>query len=487
MANLLQNFENILHEPFLTEWKLLESKTIHNDGNVIVCFAGGQGLGKSSLINMLLDENLLPVGDNSDAILPVHIAYGSSLSAQIVRTAGKREPISLDGLRKPAEYTVRDIDLIELTVHQEWLRGLTIVDLSVQGEILLRYQTMSDAIVYLVSGDGPSEEYLAAIKGMALAGKRVYIGFNKWDIFADEKTTTGQPLPDIQTWENLIEVEVGIKIPVVPTSSKGTGKFALTLFLESLVENKAIIRQERFQNAAINILKDAFSDLFHQTVETQKLERKLIEIQTDKAEMVNRLENLKNQLSVKAEQDKQSSQQNAVLQAEKQKLKTDNEEMVNRLENLKNQLTVKAEQDKQLNQKNADLIVEKQKLKTDNEEMVNRLENLKNQLSVKAEQDKQLNKKNAELQVEKQKLKADNAEMVNELENLKNQLTVKAEQDKQLNKKNAELQTESQNLKADIVRLNKDFEQQRTKNYQLANTLAIEMNKGVFSKIFFKR
>jgi chromosome segregation ATPase len=249
-----------------------------------------------------------------------------------------------------------------------------------------------------------------------LGGKRVYIVLNKWDIFADEKTTTGQPLPDIQTWENLIEGEVGIKIPVVPTSSKGTGKFALTLFLESLVENKAIIRQERFQNAAINILKDAFSDLFNQTVETQKLGRKLTEIQTDKAEMVNRLENIKNQLSVKAEQDKQSSQQNAVLQAEKQKLKADNAEMVNRLENLKNQLSVKAEQDKQLNKKNADLQAEQQKLKADNIEMVNRLENLKNQLSVKAEQDRQSNQKNADLQAKNSKLKKEKQKLLELLE-----------------------------------------------------------------------
>jgi len=95
LTNQLLLFENLLTGEAIEAWKRLASETIHNDGNVIVCFAGRQGLGKSSLINMLLDEKLLPVGDDGKPNVSVHIEYGSSLSASIVRTSGENEEICL--------------------------------------------------------------------------------------------------------------------------------------------------------------------------------------------------------------------------------------------------------------------------------------------------------------------------------------------------------------------------------------------------------
>jgi hypothetical protein len=326
LTNQLLLFENLLTGEAIEAWKRLASETIHNDGNVIVCFAGRQGLGKSSLINMLLDEKLLPVGDDGKPNVSVHIEYGSSLSASIVRTSGENEEICLNDWHKADANTHDNVDHVVLTAPQGWLHGLTIVDSpGALDEVSAPYRARADAIVYLVSGSGPSEDDMAAIKVMALAGKRVWIGFSRWDIITDEKTKNSQPLPDIQTWEKQVEREVGVQIPVVPISSKGTGKFALTMFLESIVENKSIIRHERFQNDAIRLLENAFRHLLNHATDVQKIKDQLIESQSNDVEKIKTLEKLKEKL---AEQIKQTTQEISRVQTENEKLRADNEQQL---------------------------------------------------------------------------------------------------------------------------------------------------------------
>jgi tetratricopeptide (TPR) repeat protein len=324
ITNLLQNFEDILHGQFLEKWKRVQSETIHNDGNLVVCFTGQRGLGKSSLINMLLDEKFLPAGGSDNSNMLVYIEYGQTVSATIVRASGEKEEISMDDWTKAFEILSAD-DHVLLTVPLAWLSELTIVDIP-------PHLIYADAIVYLISNDGPSESDMRKVKNLAVGGKRLWIAISQWDVVEDKQKRLSVPLPDVHTWEEQIAQSIGAQVPVVPTSSTGIGKYSLIMFLESLVENKAAIRQERFQNVAIQLINDAFCDMFYQTKDNQQVISQLQKTQSDNSKEIKMLEALNDQLTENARKENSKLSE---LKVENNKLKISNsqiKEMMNYFE-----------------------------------------------------------------------------------------------------------------------------------------------------------
>jgi len=449
MLKIIQNIENILNKAYQTEWQTIKSETIDKTSDILASFVGKNEGEKRSLINMLLDENLFPTEMNIKPIPPVHIFYGSNIAVHKIMANGKRISIKPTDFYASTDLDDPDIECIEITASLPWLIGLTIIIVPATDEFHSKYMSISDALLLVLSGEKPSDDDLATIKFMAATGKEIWIGLNKLDISLDDNNKSTKPLLDINEWESSIQRDVGVHFPVVPISPNGTGKFALTYFLKSLVENRDEIRQKQFQIAEFNLLEKACKDLINRNSELEYSVKTLAQLKTDNENVIKSLNSQMAQQNKKLEQDVSS------LQSAKEKIKLDNENIIN---SLKSQLNDK---DKKFTQE----LAAKEKLKLDNEKIINSLKSQISNIEKKYTQDL------SSLQTEKENLKLDNEKRINSL------LSQLSDIQKKYSQESSDLRTE----KIDMGhRLNDLYQANRV----LTNELNSKKNKSFIKKLF---
>jgi GTPase Era involved in 16S rRNA processing len=101
-VRLLQTIEKIVTRHGLVEFRSRISSLASRleDNNLEVALFGRVSSGKSSLLNALLDTDVLPVGVNPITAVPTRLRYGSSLRAEIAYATGRHEEVSIDEFRQ---------------------------------------------------------------------------------------------------------------------------------------------------------------------------------------------------------------------------------------------------------------------------------------------------------------------------------------------------------------------------------------------------
>ena len=97
-VGLLRELEEIVTRHGLVEFRSRIASLAHRleDNNLEVALFGRVSCGKSSLLNALLDTNVLPVGVNPITAVPTKLRYGSALRAEVTFASGHVEEVPLE-------------------------------------------------------------------------------------------------------------------------------------------------------------------------------------------------------------------------------------------------------------------------------------------------------------------------------------------------------------------------------------------------------
>ncbi len=164
-------------------------------GAVYVAFVGQTNRGKSSLINALLAERVLPTGIVPVTAAPTHVAYGESREGIVHRRGGATEPIVpatvVDWIS--AEWNpgnVRGVEYVELRLPAALLAsGLRLIDTPGVGSVDSSAESGArsvlahvDAAVLVVGADPPvTADECSAFAAVAQWVSRVIVVMNKVD------------------------------------------------------------------------------------------------------------------------------------------------------------------------------------------------------------------------------------------------------------------------------------------------------------------
>ena len=275
----LERFYTILPQEYQDSWEQLFSDTINNQRPPMVCFAGRRDLGKTSLINMLLEKEFLPEGDASLNV-PVHFTYGEHFQLRLVDTDGTSHVVEQDEFKAFLKQPPSTCKYLSVTASHDWLHNIELVDPPHEPDVLERYLDMADGIVYLIGSDGLDDQDMSLIQKALAVGRHVWIAVGMWDEVEDAAGQERKGSPDIQAWEQQIKTATGQEISVMPVSRKGTGKFALITFFRNMVQHCNGIRKHRLHAAGIPLLFSYFENLQEEKdAEIRKLEQQKEDIE----------------------------------------------------------------------------------------------------------------------------------------------------------------------------------------------------------------
>ena len=157
--------------------------------------------GKTTLINALIGENLLPVGAIPLTSVVTILAYGETLAVRVLYEDGREEQISRD--RLPEYVTERGnpnnakgVREVEVTYPSPWLKaGVRLVDTPGIGsvyehntDVALRFLPKADAVLFILSVEQPvsqaEREFLCQVAEHAA---KVFVLLNKADLLAESE------------------------------------------------------------------------------------------------------------------------------------------------------------------------------------------------------------------------------------------------------------------------------------------------------------
>ena len=156
------------HLPGLRE-RIAEARA-RLDKDFVLMVLGDFKRGKSTLINALLEQEILSSDVTPETVSINQVTWGSSLDVEAVLTNGGR--VSLEHGELSSERLVRvmrelpaPVDHLQIRAPAAWLRGLRIVDTPGLGDLMQRFDAqvrsflpVADAVVYVISALSPLSE-----------------------------------------------------------------------------------------------------------------------------------------------------------------------------------------------------------------------------------------------------------------------------------------------------------------------------------------
>ncbi len=245
----------------------IAERTIHVNKPLNVCFVGEFSTGKSSLINALLGESLLPTAHEETTALPTFIEYASELRVELVKVDGTVAPITQEQFSNYTVVAPENALCSILHYPAIWLNNLTLIDLPGLGSQSQRHSdythaqiSAADAIIYLLSSRGTTQGDLKLLRLIKQYGKYLTITVAQWDKI-EESIKEGEQAPDLKEWQACIAQETGLDLPLIGVSKYGHGRDAIIDFLQKTKQLICEIREKRFQAELIPLLNNALGTI----------------------------------------------------------------------------------------------------------------------------------------------------------------------------------------------------------------------------------
>jgi GTP-binding protein EngB required for normal cell division len=191
--------------------------------------AGQFKRGKSSVINALLGESLLPVGVIPLTSVVTEVRYGDAISACVVFESGERREVMPDTVQAYATEAhnprnVKGVREVLISYPSPWLeRGLRLVDTPGIGsvfehntDVTQRYLPQADAVLFVGSVDQPmSRAELDFLENIRPYAAKIFCLLNKTDyLSADEMHES------LAFSRRAIETALGVAVPIYPVSAR---------------------------------------------------------------------------------------------------------------------------------------------------------------------------------------------------------------------------------------------------------------------------
>jgi GTP-binding protein EngB required for normal cell division len=240
---LLRTIEQIVTRHGLVEFRpriaLLASRM--EDNNLEVALFGRVGSGKSSLLNALLDTDVLPVGVNPITAVPTKLQYGRSLQAAVTCGDGRSEMIPIEQLaalvtEQGNPGNLRNVVRALVEVPSLRLKqGIVLVDTPGLGSLArkgsaetLAYFPVCDLALLLIdAGTTLNAEDIGTLRLLYEAGIPALVLLSKSDLMAE-----GDLHRAVAYIEQQLDRELGITIRVHAVSSVPAARVLLDHFFE---------------------------------------------------------------------------------------------------------------------------------------------------------------------------------------------------------------------------------------------------------------
>jgi GTP-binding protein EngB required for normal cell division len=240
---LLRTIENVVTRHGLVEFRpriaLLASRM--EDDNLEVALFGRVSSGKSSLLNALLDTDVLPVGVNPITAVPTKLRYGASLQAAVTYGDGRNEIIPIEQLaalvtEQGNPGNLRNVVRALVEVPSRRLKqGIVLVDTPGLGSLArkgaaetLAYLPVCDLALLLIdAGTTLNEEDIGTLRLLYEAGIPALVLLSKSDLMAE-----GDLHRAVAYIEQQLDRELGITIRVHAVSSVPAARVLLDHFFE---------------------------------------------------------------------------------------------------------------------------------------------------------------------------------------------------------------------------------------------------------------
>ena len=308
----------------------LAAETLQADRPLRLILVGGFSVGKSSLLNMLLQELLLQTALEETTALPTFIEYGAERCMQLIGHDGRSLPLDEAGFAQATTQAPEGAACATLALPLPWLEGVSIIDLPGLGsvsethrEYTLAQIRQADVVLYLLAPTGPSKSDVETLALIQQAGKRVKVMVARWDE-VEASVGLGEKLPSLEQWAAQIERGSGLRARLAPCHRDGLGCDEIIDFVQRARTDLDGIRLRRFQVELKPILQNALGQNAEQQhscqvdseVEAQALHQELLQRK-------HKLSEFKSVQQAEQQQDRQRIEQQAAasVQTERRQLK----------------------------------------------------------------------------------------------------------------------------------------------------------------------
>ena len=240
---LLQTIETVVTRHGLVEFRsrIASLASRLEDNNLEVALFGRVSSGKSSLLNALLDTDVLPVGVNPITAVPTRLRYGSTLRAEVAYASGRDDEVLLDEFRSLVSEAgnpgnQRNVVRAVVEIPSPRLRqGIVLVDTPGLGSLVRRgaaetmaYLPACDLAILLIdAGATLNDEDIGTLRLLYEGGIPAIVLLSKADLLAD--TDLGRVTGYIETQ---VQDELGLKVHVQPVSALSDHSGLLNWFFE---------------------------------------------------------------------------------------------------------------------------------------------------------------------------------------------------------------------------------------------------------------
>lgn len=241
----------------------LAAEVLHADTPLRLVLLGGFSVGKSSLLNMLLQAPLLQTALEETTALPTFIEYGAERSMSLIGPDGSQLPLDDEQFAHVTTHAPEGAACAVLNLPQPWLKGVSIIDLPGLGstsahhrEYTLAQVRQADAVLYLLSPRGPSAADLDTLQVIQQSGKRVKVLVTHWDE-VEAAIARGEKAPSLEQWAQQIESTVGLRVRLGTSHREGLGREETLDFVARARDDLQSIRLRRFQAQLRPVLENA--------------------------------------------------------------------------------------------------------------------------------------------------------------------------------------------------------------------------------------
>jgi GTP-binding protein EngB required for normal cell division len=240
---LLQTIETVVTRHGLVEFRsrIASLASRLEDNNLEVALFGRVSSGKSSLLNALLDTDVLPVGVNPITAVPTRLRYGSTLRAEVAYASGRDDEVSLDEFRSLVSEAgnpgnQRNVLRAVVEIPSPRLsQGIVLVDTPGLGSLARRgaaetmaYLPACDLAILLIdAGATLNDEDIGTLRLLYEGGIPAIVLLSKADLLVD--TDLGRVTGYIETQ---VQDELGLKFHVQPVSALSDHSGLLDRFFE---------------------------------------------------------------------------------------------------------------------------------------------------------------------------------------------------------------------------------------------------------------
>lgn len=270
----LDNLKLDVESKELIKKLILEKK----DTNFKIAVLGEFSVGKSAIINNLINKDLLPTHSIETTAIPTNIKYSNVEKMIINKFNGDIVEADVSQLQslKANDDNVYEIENIDVFLNSpEWLEDLEIIDTPGRNTKFEQHKIASqkafiesDIGIYIMNWKGLSRDDLLYIQEILEYQKNLLFVVNKVDLINESEDTSREEI--IENIKDNLQQSLGLEFPVIATSIKeeNTINQLKNDYILNSKKNMEVLKNERYEYVLQQLLNNHIQKL---NLELEKL------------------------------------------------------------------------------------------------------------------------------------------------------------------------------------------------------------------------